>query len=53
VVLGEEDDDVRLAVGTQTVAADLPRIAARLRALLEETAAYRAHFARADAERLV
>jgi len=65
VVLGEDEDEdgvgarlaraheVHLAVGSQTVNADLPRIAARLEALLEETAAYRAHFARADKETLI
>ncbi len=53
VVLGEEGDEIRLAAGDQTVSADLPQIAARLRALLEETAAYRAHFARADGEALI
>ena len=55
VVLDEDEDsdEVRLAVGSQTVGADLSRIAAQLRALLEETAAYRAHFARADKETLI
>jgi single-stranded-DNA-specific exonuclease len=47
------DDEVRLAAGRQTVSGDLPRITAQLRALLEETAAYRAHFARADKDTLV
>jgi hypothetical protein len=57
VVLSEEGDEIQLAEGNhvggeprfgKAVTAHLPRIAARLRALLEETAAYRAHFARAD-----
>ena len=52
-VLGEDGDEVHLAVGSQRVSADLPRITAQLRALLEETVAYRAHFARADKETLI
>jgi hypothetical protein len=52
-VLGEGGDEVDLAPGSQTVSPDLPQIAAQLRALLDETAAYRAHFARAEAEKLV
>jgi len=53
VVMGEEGDAVHLAVGRQTASADLHRVAARLKALLEETAAYRAYFTRADKETLV
>ena len=53
VVLGEEGDEIHLAAGSQTASDDLPQIAARLKALLEETAAYRAHFARAEKETLV
>ena len=53
VVLGEDGDEVHLAAGSQTASADLPQIAARLRALLAETAAYRAHFARAGRETLI
>jgi single-stranded-DNA-specific exonuclease len=53
VVLGEDGDEVHLAAGSQTASADLPQIAARLRALLAETAAYRAHFTRADRETLI
>ncbi|RLC64714.1 MAG: hypothetical protein DRI48_07455 [Chloroflexi bacterium] len=49
----EGDDQVRLAPGDQTVAPNLPQITARLRGLLEETAAYRTHFARADREALI
>jgi hypothetical protein len=52
-VLGEDGDEVHLAVGSRTVSADLSRIAAQLGELLEETAAYRAYFARADREKLV
>jgi len=62
VVLGEGGDvgarlarahEVRLAAGSQTVSDDLSRITAELRALLEETAAYRAHFVRAEKETLI
>jgi hypothetical protein len=53
VVLGEDGDEVHLAAGSQTASADLPQIAARLKALLAETAAYRAHFARAGRETLI
>ena len=53
VVLGEDGDEVHLAAGSQTASADLPQIAARLKTLLEETAAYRAHFARAEKETLI
>jgi len=52
-VLDEEGDEVHLAEGSQTAGADLSETAAQLRALLEETAAYRAHFARADKETLI
>ena len=52
VMLDEADDEIHLAIGSQTASADLPEIAARLKALLEETAAYRAHFARAEKETL-
>ena len=52
-VLDEEGDEVRMAVGSQTVSPDLPGLASELRALLAETAAYRAHFARADEETLI
>jgi len=56
VVLDEDEDkdsdEIHLAAGNQAVSADLPRIAAQLEALLEETAAYRAHFARAGKEAL-
>ncbi len=62
VVLGEDGDigarlvrtrEVYLAAGSQAVSADLPQVTAQLKALLEETAAYRAHFARAGKETLV
>jgi single-stranded-DNA-specific exonuclease len=47
------DDEVQLAAGTGETSPDLPRVAARVKALLEETAAYRAHFVRAEKETLV
>jgi single-stranded-DNA-specific exonuclease len=53
VMPGEDGDEVQLATGKQTTDADLSQVAAQLKALLEETAAYRAHFARADKETLV
>jgi len=52
-VLEEDGDEIRLDESHQTKAADLPGAGARLRALLEETAAYRAHFARAAAQTLL
>jgi len=53
-ILGDEDEDeVHLSVGSQTVSADLPWIATKLGLLLEETAAYRAYFVRTDKETLV
>ncbi len=60
--LDEEGDEMQLAEGNhvggkprfgKAVTAHLPRIAAQLRALLEETAAYRAHFGRAEKETLI
>jgi len=53
VVLDEEGDETQLAEGNHGASDDLPQIAAQLKALLEETAAYRAHFARADKETLI
>ncbi len=51
-ILDKDGDKVHLAAGNQQASADLPQTAARLKALLEETAAYRAHFARAEKETL-
>jgi len=54
VVLNEEGDEIQLAEGNQ--AADpkgLGKPLGSLKALLEETAAYRAHFARAYQETLI
>jgi single-stranded-DNA-specific exonuclease len=53
VVLNEKEDEIRLAAGDQTINADLSQVAARLKALLKETKAYRAHFARANGETLI
>jgi len=52
VMLEEEGDDILLAAGSQTTSDDLSRIADLLKALLEETAAYRAYFDRADPQAL-
>jgi single-stranded-DNA-specific exonuclease len=53
VVLEERDGEMRLAPGEQAASHDLSKTETRLRSLLEETAAYRAFFARADAETLI
>ncbi|MEA3375783.1 MAG: single-stranded-DNA-specific exonuclease RecJ [Chloroflexota bacterium] len=53
VVLEERDSDVRLAPGEEVPSTDLSGVATRLTSLLEETAAYRTFFARADAETLI
>jgi single-stranded-DNA-specific exonuclease len=64
VVLEERDGELRLAPGEGKTAAgqdrpadradsDLARVVSQLRSLLQETAAYRAYFARADAETLI
>jgi len=52
-VLDAEGDEVHLTAGDQTERDDLPQATAQLKALLQETAAYRAHFARADKETLI
>jgi single-stranded-DNA-specific exonuclease len=52
-ILDEDEDKVHLSVGSRTVSADLSWIATKLGLLLEETAAYRTHFARADKETLI
>jgi hypothetical protein len=49
----DTDEMIGLAEGDQTVAADLSDKSARLQVLLEETAAYRAFFARADGQTLI
>lgn len=53
VILEERGDSLRLAPGDGSTSDDLSDIVGRLRSLLEETAAYRAYFARADAETLI
>ena len=52
-VLDEEGDELHLATGDQTERDNLPQMTVQLKALLKETAAYRAHFARADKETLI
>ena len=52
-ILTEQNGEVLLAEGQQNKRHDLGEIAAQLEALLKETAAYRAHFGRADADELV
>jgi single-stranded-DNA-specific exonuclease len=47
------DDEVQLTVGAGKADADIPRVTAHLKALIEETAAYRSYFARAEKETLV
>jgi hypothetical protein len=46
------DDEVQLMAGAGKAAPDLPRLTVHLKALIEETAAYRAYFARAERETL-
>ncbi|MFB0534148.1 MAG: single-stranded-DNA-specific exonuclease RecJ [Anaerolineae bacterium] len=54
VVLSEEGDEIQLAEGSQVVdPKGFQKTLGSLKVLLEETAAYRAHFARADKESLV
>jgi single-stranded-DNA-specific exonuclease len=53
MVLDEDSDEIQLVAGGQVNSADLPRITGQLEALLEETAAYRAHFARAEKDTLM
>jgi len=52
-VLEQRDDAVRLAPGDGSTTDDLSRIGERLRALLEETRAYRSYVARAEADALI
>ncbi len=52
-ILEEAGDEVQLAAGDGVSSTELSRVTARLKALLEETKAYRKHFARADAETLL
>lgn len=52
-IAGEQAGKVTLAAGTGVPTSALPRIATQLQALLDETAAYRAYFAAAEAAALV
>ena len=52
-ILQEGDTTIQLAPGTGTPGDEDAEVAARLRALLQETAAYRAYFGRTDAQRLI
>jgi len=51
-LLNQEGEELRLALGEGQSGGDLPQATERLKALLDETAAYRAHFSRAQADRL-
>jgi single-stranded-DNA-specific exonuclease len=51
-IADEDSDNVHLVASTGEASRDLPQIATRLKALLEETKAYRAHFVRAEKETL-
>lgn len=53
VVLSVEGDEIHVTDGGQEVGVALPQTTTQLKALLEETAAYRAHFARADKDTLI
>lgn len=53
VILAEEGDLVRLGPGSGEPGGDVKGATDRLRALLAETSAYRAHFSRAPAEALL
>jgi single-stranded-DNA-specific exonuclease len=53
VIEGETDGELHLAAGDGVRGDELPAVTDRLRALLEETAAYRAYFARAEAQALM
>ncbi len=53
VIEGETDGELHLASGDGVRCDDLSTITEQLRALLEETAAYRAYLARADAQALL
>jgi single-stranded-DNA-specific exonuclease len=53
VIASAGDDEIQLTAGTGKADPDLPRVTARLKMLLEETRAYRAHFVRVGKETLV
>jgi single-stranded-DNA-specific exonuclease len=52
-ILDEEGDDIRLGPGSGRQGSDVSGAAARLRALLDETSAYRAHFLRTPTDTLL
>jgi hypothetical protein len=52
-IVKEYDTLIQLAPGDGHTQSELPEIQARLRALLQETAAYRTYFARSAPDRLV
>ncbi|MCP4542785.1 MAG: single-stranded-DNA-specific exonuclease RecJ [Chloroflexi bacterium] len=52
-ILDENGDEIKMAVGSQTISVDPSEIIAQLRVLLKEAKAYRAHFSRADPETLI
>jgi single-stranded-DNA-specific exonuclease len=52
-VRAEDGNELRLAKGPQSASAELAQVTAQVKALLEETAASRTHFARADKETLI
>lgn len=53
IILEDRDGEVRVAPGEKSASSDVSETVSRLRALLEETAAYRSFVARADAEALI
>jgi hypothetical protein len=52
-IIGEGGEEIRLAASSRVAGADLEGATVRLRSVLEETAAYRAHFVRSPVESLV
>lgn len=52
-LLAEDEDEILLSSGDQASPTDLPRITSQLKLLLNETAAYRTYFSRAEADALI
>lgn len=52
-LLAQDDDQVHIGAGNGVTQPDLPQVTARLKSLLEETAAYRTHFARSAKDTLI
>lgn len=52
-LVSQQDDSVQLEAGAGQAGPELPAIAAQLREMLEETAAYRRYFAQADPEGVI